>query len=92
MLFPIIFIGLVGIVCIGTAIWMLFFAKEFTTTSDLSRVFIFGFFGAAILRLFFKPRDNKWLGWQKNVFGIILLAIGIICLYNLLRIFQSNLI
>ena len=44
MLFPIIFIGVVGVVCIGTGVWMIFFAKNFTTTSDISRVFIFGFF------------------------------------------------
>ena len=83
MLFPIIFIGVVGVVCIGTGVWMIFFAKNFTTTSDISRVFIFGFFGAAILRLFFKPRENKWIGWQKNVLGIIFFIVGVACLYNL---------
>ncbi len=92
LLFPIIFIGLVGVLCVGTGIWMIFFSKEFTTTSNLSRVFAFGFFGAAILRIFFKPRENKWLGWQKNTLGIILICIGLICLYVLLRILQSDIV
>lgn len=92
MLFPIIVIGLFGVICVGSSMWMIFFAKNFRTTSDISRVFIFGFFGAAILRFFFKPRENTWAGWQKNVLGIFLLIIGLICLYSLWAIRKSGLV
>ena len=71
----------IGLVLVGSGFWIIIFSKKLRTTSDIMRVFIFGWVGAAFLRLFFKPRENEWVGWQKNLLGILFLIVGIGCLY-----------
>ena len=80
MVTSIIFL-IIGLVLFGSGLWIIFFSNKLRTTSDIMRVFIFGWVGAAFLRLFLKPRENEWVGWQKNLLGSLFLLAGIICLY-----------
>lgn len=80
MLIPILILGAIGCCLILGGGWIVFFSRTVRSTSDLSRVALLGFLGAALTRIFWKPREQYHKGWNKNVFGLFFIMTGFIIL------------
>jgi hypothetical protein len=91
MIIPFIILGIFGIALIGGGALVLL-KREVRTTSDLNRVIIFGWVGAAFMRMFFNPYEYKWAGWKKNVLGIVLILAGFASLYGAYLIVRMGLL
>jgi uncharacterized membrane protein len=77
MLFLVMMFGVMAAILVVAGMWMLLTRKEVTTSSDMSRILMAGFIGAALLRIFFKPATHRWGGWEKKVLSIFFLVAGL---------------
>lgn len=92
MIIPFIILGVFGIILIGSGVWVTFIAREVYSSSDINRVFILGWIGAALVRVFSEPQKHEWIGWKKNILGIFLIIAGLISLYGAYQIIQMGLL
>jgi len=92
MIIPFIILGIFGVTLVGAGIWVIFIAREVNTTSDINRVLMLGWLGAALTRLFFDPKTQKWIGWKKNLLGFLFVFAGVVSLYGAYLIIDIGLV
>lgn len=78
---PIVILIIIAATLIGAGLSILLSPKQVRTSSDLSRIFLVGFLGAALLRLFLNPTWHTWKAWERKLMAVFMLITGIICLY-----------
>ena len=92
MIISFIILAIFGVTLVGAGIWVVFITQMVNNTSDINRVLIFGWIGAAFTRLFFDPQTYKWLGWKKNLLGFLFVFAGAVLLYGAYLIIDMDLI
>jgi hypothetical protein len=92
MLIPLIILGICGITLVSAGIWIVFIARVVHSSSDINRVFILGWIGAALVRTFSEPQKHEWTGWKKNILGIFLIIAGLVSLYGAYSVIQIGLL